>query len=289
MAHPSASISRLLGKPYWALMRAWYAMKRRYRKWRIGSTITAHIGPQYVRSRDAIEIDITYLCNLRCTNCNRSITQAAEKVHMPLEMIRQFVRDSIAQNKVWKHIRVLGGEPTLHPSFLDILEQLRSYRKFAPACKLEVATNGYGKRVAAIIGQIPADVAIVNSGKTGNLQASFGAFNMAPVDDPAYAQADYTNGCSIMRDCGMGLNPSGYYPCAVAGGIDRVLGSKSGRQQLPRDADDMLDLANDFCRLCGHFKEGHMIPLQLRTPLMAEPTSAAWVKIYVDWKALKQP
>lgn len=270
------------------LLGQWHRLKSRYRKFRIAEKTTRLLGPQYRRSRDSIEIDITYACNLRCMNCNRSITQAPEKTHMPLEMISEFVRDSISKNKRWRKIRILGGEPTLHPQFLEIIQELRSYRKFEPSCAIEVVSNGYGKAVKAVLKKIPTDVSIENSEKNGNVQPAFGPFNLAPVDDPAFRSANYTNGCSIMEECGMGLTPSGYYQCAIAGGIDRLIGKRLGRAALPDDNDDMLDLSRDLCRLCGHFRDGHMIPSQLRPPLLDEPISQTWVKIYEDWKQHKR-
>jgi len=53
--------------------------------------------------------------------------------------------------------------------------------------------------------------------------------------------------------CGMGVTPYSYYPCAVAGGIDRIFGFNLGRKTLSSD-DDMKDLLEHFCSFCGHFK-----------------------------------
>ena len=33
-------------------------------------------------------------------------------------------------------------------------------------------------------------------------------------------------GCRVIKDCGLGLTPSGYYMCAIAGGIDRIFDLK---------------------------------------------------------------
>ncbi len=52
----------------------------------------------------------------------------------------------------------------------------------------------------------------------------------------------------------MGLTPRGYYPCAIAGGIDRVLEFNLGYTQLPEASDDMVSSLNVFCQYCGHFK-----------------------------------
>lgn len=265
------------------LRRTWYGMSRRYRALRITPAATRLLGPQYVRSRDSIEIDITYVCNLRCNNCNRSITQAPEKTHMPVAMVEDFVRDSIARSKHWRVIRLLGGEPTLHPQFSLIIETLRRYRQFAPGCDIQVVSNGFGKAVQTVLNTLPDDITIENSNKDGQrAQPAFGPFNLAPVDDPAFRSADYVNGCSIMEGCGMGLTPTGYYQCAVAGGIDRLLGGKQGYPTLPSEDDDMPELARDLCRLCGHFRDGHMIPADLRPPLLDTPKSETWVRIYAD-------
>lgn len=272
------------------LRRLWYGVRRRYRTLRITPAATRLLGPQYVRSRDAIEIDITYVCNLRCNNCNRSITQAPEKTHMPVAMVEDFVRDSIARGKRWRVIRLLGGEPTLHPQFGTIIEALRRYRQFAPGCDIQVVSNGFGKAVQAVLKTIPGDVTIENSGKDGKrIQPAFGPFNLAPIDDPAFRSVDYVNGCSIMKECGMGLTPTGYYQCAVAGGIDRLLRGEQGYRSLPADDDDMQELSRNLCRLCGHFRDGHMVPADLRPPLLDTPRSETWDRIYTDWKKRRRP
>ena len=266
------------------LQRLEFALRAGWRRLRIRTGVTRLLGPQYVRSRDSIEIDITYACNLRCTNCNRSVTQAPEKAELGIDRIREFVDDSLNRGKRWRRIRLLGGEPTLHPQFFQIVELLLAYRAQVPECQIQVVSNGHGAHVRGRLARLPAGVEIENSGKHGNFQPSFGAFNLAPADDPGFRDADYTNGCSIMTDCGMGLGIGGYYPCAVAAGIDRVLGETGGRAALPRDEDDMADIARRLCRLCGHFREGHYIPEHLRKPLLETPMSDSWVRIYTDWR-----
>jgi len=87
-------------------------------KWlRVQSWVTWILGPEYYRNLSMIEIDITYACNLRCYNCNRSCTQAPTVERMTVDQIKKFVEESKASNLQWKRIRILGGEPTLHPDF----------------------------------------------------------------------------------------------------------------------------------------------------------------------------
>ncbi|MCA9518065.1 MAG: radical SAM protein, partial [Myxococcales bacterium] len=122
---------RIGGRWLW-LWRLWYRVRARWRHVRISRWMTGLLGPQYRRSRDMIEIDITYLCNLHCMNCNRSVTQAREAMHMPMEMITRFVDESLATGKRWRRIRVLGGEPTLHPQFEQVVSELVRYKASYP-------------------------------------------------------------------------------------------------------------------------------------------------------------
>jgi hypothetical protein len=226
-----------------------------YNFWRVKKPVTAILGPQYRRSRQYIEIDITYACNLNCYNCNRSCEQAPTGEHMTPAQIELFIKESIAADYRWKRIRLLGGEPTVHKQFFEILDLVRAYRdEHSPGTIIEVITNGHGDKVNRAIAKIPSDVVINNTSKETKVQPHFGSFNVAPEDVPDYEDADYRNGCWVIENCGMALGPNGYYVCAVAGGIDRIRGWDLGRRTLPVITDDMNDHLERFCGTCGHFK-----------------------------------
>jgi len=267
--------------------RWFYRCRAKWRHFRIGRMPTRLLGPQYKRSRDRIEIDITYACNLKCYNCNRSVRQAPERMHMSVEMIQEFVDSSISQKKVWKRIRVLGGEPTIHPEFQNIISELVRYRDAQPECLIEVVTNGHGDHVEKQLALLPKDIWVENSSKSSNIQPDFGPFNDAPLDDSRYEGKEFRNGCAIIEDCGMGLTPLGYYPCAVAGGIERITGKRFARDTLPNDDDSMEDALEASCRLCGRFRDGHYVPRNFRPELREERISTTWKKLYTDWKQSK--
>ncbi|MEZ4600757.1 MAG: radical SAM protein [Syntrophotaleaceae bacterium] len=266
----------------------WYGLRSRYRKCRVSKFLTEILGPQYRRSRNFIEIDITYLCNLHCLNCNRSASQAPQTLHISMKRIEDFVDESIACKHRWDRIRVLGGEPTLHPQFHEIIERLLRYHKWNPGCLIEVVTNGYGEKVRSVLALLPKDIWIENSRKTGQVQSTFGPFNLAPCDDPSFSGADYRNGCAIMEECGMGLTPMGYYPCAIAGGIDRIAGWGVGYNKLPASEDDMLELVDRCCTFCGRFQSGHFIPKNLRPNLLETKMSASWLNLYRNWEETRK-
>ena len=228
--------------------------RRTYRFVRIQKPITKLFGPNYARSRKFIEIDITYRCNLKCINCDRSCRQAPSNEQMTVEQIHKFVKESIGNNVKWERIRVMGGEPTLHPNIFEILNLMLEYKKNrSPDTCIQLVTNGSGKMVKGILSKVPKEIEIENSSKESKV-LPFYPFNMAPKDSIMYRYADYSSGCRITSVDGVALTLYGYYPCAAAGGIDRIFGFDYGKKKLPSYDDSMTDQLEVFCKLCGHFR-----------------------------------
>ena len=196
------------------------------------------------------------------------------------------MEESRRRGKVWRTIKVLGGEPTLHPELPAILRRLCSTA--APARmgrSIVLVTNGFGARSQEIIRSLPGEVIVdPTSLKESPVQPQFGAFNMAPADSSWFRFVSYRNACEIPRVCGIGLTPFGYYGCACAGGIDRVAGYDVGRKHLPEEADEMEDHFERFCPLCGRFTEGYFIPWNLKRALREERISPAWRKLYAAYE-----
>ncbi|WP_372680805.1 radical SAM protein [Desulfosarcina sp.] len=220
---------------------------------RAQACVAKRFGRQFHPSREYIEIDITYKCNLKCINCNRSCTQAPSDLEMPVADVAMFISQSVAKGIAWKRIRMLGGEPTLHSRIFDIVDLLINYRKrYNPSVNLVMGTNFFGDHVHRVLEKLPDAITLKSTLKRSRVNL-FKPFNVAPVDTRFNRFSDYTCGCRIIKTCGLGLTPSGYYMCAVAGGIDRIFGYHLGRKALPDDADTLSDQMSAFCRLCGHF------------------------------------
>jgi len=238
------------------------------------------INTRYKPNHSRIEIDITYACNLHCLNCNRSCTQAPTNEYMTVEQIDKFVQESIEKDRKWEKIRVMGGEPTLHPDLFDILKSLLSYKnKFSPKTRIIIVSNGFGPKVKKVLSKIPEGIEIENTQKISVVN-KFYSFNIAPVDLDQYKKTDFSRGCFVTAFCGIGLNRYGYYPCAAGGGIDRVAGFGIGRKELPACDDLMRDELQNLCRYCGLFKSDN-------TKINGEEMSSSWKEIYEKAKKEK--
>jgi len=263
----------------------WHNLWHLYRASKMGSLVH---GYEFPPNLNRIEIDITYDCRLRCLNCARSCSQAPDIAAMSINQIDKFVSESISQKVKWEKIGVLGGEPLLHPDLLEILDILLTYKEtYSPSSLIEITTSGYGTDVKSAISTVPKGVEINNTHKQDAYQDKFEPFNVAPRDQWKFCLSDFRNGCSTTKDCGLGLNIYGYYPCGPGGAIDRVMGFNIGLKHLPRSHDDIFPQMQQLCRFCGHFCSRHFIPKDQRDTIIGNPMSKSWKKSYAAFQKNK--
>ena len=147
------------------------------------------------KRNNVIAIDLTMECNNRCFNCEASCRQAPSNEIMTVDQIKKFVDEAIKLDYRWDAIKLRGGEPTLHPKILEIIEIFKKYKSFHKDCEITIVTNGMGKKVNDILSRMPDWVCIQNSyKKTGKYDyGSFKSYNIAPIDLFWYkAYKDYT-------------------------------------------------------------------------------------------------
>jgi len=233
----------------------------------------------YEPNKKILHIDIVSFCNLNCYNCNRAIEEAPSNEFMSLNQIKKFVKESLKEKKQWEKIVLVGGEPTLHPYFFEVLKEIKKYKDWNPGCRIRLDTNGYGKKVNEILKQIPSWIEIRNSKKTSNKQPHQ-SYNLAPIDFKKHKKANFSNGCIVTEKCGVGLTPRGFYPCGPGGTVDRVFGFNLGIKNLNKVTKKRLrKQMKTLCKYCGHFK-GPDLPKK-------EKISTSWKKAYNDYKKNK--
>ena len=242
---------------------------------------------KYSTSMDFIEIDVTFKCNLKCYNCDRSCRQAPEEISISIEQIHKFLGETLNNNHCWRRIRILGGEPYLHPEIDTILDILSEYKSENKDAVIEIVTNGYGQKINRGIKKTPSNIILNNTKKASQFNQKFEPFNIAPVDIGKYMPSDYNKACWITEECGIGLNPYGYYQCGVAGSIDRVFGFNIGLKKLPVDQKQLIPLKRRLCAYCGHFLNQKFISPEKRTPVIGEPKTKSWETAYLKYKKQK--
>ena len=170
---------------------------------------------------------------------------------------------------------------------------LKDYiEKYSPETILQVTSNGYSERTRAILQQLPTSSNVVLDGysfKDSPIVPYFTPFNLAPIDTVEFQDMNFSRGCWVTSYCGMGLNAYGYYPCAVAGSIDRVKGDDVGIKSLGDvTPEKMKDLLNRFCRYCGnmvdyHINNGDFIPRCEKEVFSKNKVSKSWESMYWNY------
>ena len=209
-----------------------------------------------------LELDITYVCGMGCRNCNRmtGIAPGRPEQNMTVSQVERLIQDSVRLQYPWTNWFLIGGEPTMHPDLDAIISRIAAYRDcHNRELNLTLATHGNGaktqKRLAELSVAFPF-LQFLNSHKTGNIHPDFVCPCVAPCDiDGEWSAHHHFEGCSVSGHCGISFNRRGFYPCAVAGAIDRIFGLN---QAIPELADvseaAMVERYQTFCRLCGYYR-----------------------------------
>ena len=209
-----------------------------------------------------LELDITYVCGLNCHNCNRmtGIAPGRPEQNVTVGQIDRLIEDSIRLQYPWKEWFLVGGEPTTHPDLDAIISRIADYRSgHNPELRSTLATHGHGdktqRRLAELATAFPF-LQFLNSRKTGPIQPDFVAPCIAPVDlDPEWAANHRYEGCSVSGHCGISMNYRGFYPCAVAGAINRIFKLNHAIVDLSDVSEvTMIEAYQTFCRLCGYYR-----------------------------------
>ena len=70
-----------------------------------------------LRDMNTIHVEITNACDLECSNCTRFVGHHRKPFFMDVETVEKALR---SLEGFRGNIGIMGGEPTIHPRFLDI-------------------------------------------------------------------------------------------------------------------------------------------------------------------------
>lgn len=236
-----------------------------------------------------VEIEICTACDLACFGCDR-MSDVTNAPNMALEQVSLFVDESIVLAWPWERIRVLGGEPTLHPRFMDIVKLLCAYRHLHnKEVFLQVLSNGQGKSAKFVDTLRDNGVDLHFEQKHPGVQPGwFRNTRIAPVDRDPDVGALEPCGIFDRRGCGIGLTRHGYFLDGAGASVARVAGLDIGVMHL-KDVTMavMMEQSKVLCRLCGHWnpKDGPEVTEQVSET--GHVTGAFWTKALADYNSGK--
>lgn len=219
------------------------------------------------------EIDITYRCNLTCKWCNRLCnTPFCKPIDMSLDMIKKYFTLMSEQVHPFSRIAILGGEPTLHPQFLEILNLASIILLPKLKVPILIISNGVSDYTRNILDEVKKIYYTVTT-SCSNCVTGFRI--LKPQKNLAqfcliYSKykAEYKHQsifrasidlispenfkrCWIRRDAGSGFTPYGIFPCAgPAVAISTIFNlSNVGLDHIPSEEEDIIQ-RYQICKYC---------------------------------------
>lgn len=92
------------------------------------------------KERFGVEYHLVDSCNLNCAGCSHYSSLINDKIVVPLDKIIKdltLLKDKVGNNLHW--LRLLGGEPLLHPNISECLKEIRI---LFPNIEISLITNG---------------------------------------------------------------------------------------------------------------------------------------------------
>lgn len=207
-----------------------------------------------------IQLEITYQCNLLCKHCNRhcnlTFLPYLKNAEMTEPQIDRFIGQVKENNVRLEQVRVLGGEPLLHPRVERFLFKLHRELMTSGFLKtMVIVTNGIISRHERLAGFMndPDIKPLLEQGKISfqvaweGKEHGFRGVFIAPVD-----MGMKWRECCVARVCGSLLNAYGYWPNGNCAAIARLfyLPNYAGMEFPTVFEDAWPTLENDLCRYC---------------------------------------
>lgn len=161
-----------------------------------------------------VELNITFRCTLACKGCNRLCDLGPLDGDMTLQQIELFVQKLRDEDKHCNRIKMVGGEPTVHPQFLEMCEVLSSAVTTGHVGKVVVNSNGTTQKKFEDV-SLPSGVFWKFS---PSRRKKHRPYLWSPRDLCLVSKGP----CKMPRVCGLSLDVKGWLPCSAAIAIARL-------------------------------------------------------------------
>lgn len=166
----------------------------------------------------SMELQILLACNWHCIACDQGSQfggfDFVKKGTMTMDQLGVFAGEMIENRAYLGRIRILGGEPTVHPKFQMMVEFLHHTLVPRHVGCIEVVTNGSHPERIARVAHLIRKARV--SGERQKAAAHVANFLHTP-ESLGYRGTV----CRAPWHCGFSLNFYGYFPCSSGAGIAR--------------------------------------------------------------------
>jgi len=200
-----------------------------------------------------IQIEVTNACNLKCSNCTRFIGHHKKPFIMGLDMIAKAI-DSLEGFP--GQVGIMGGEPTLHPQFIDICKLVKD--KIKDRRKRELWTNGFkwDEYEDIIYDTFDKDLVTYNDHKdeeVGEHQPLLVAAE--DVIDDRELMWRLIGNCWVQWRWAAAITTKGAFFCEVAAAADMLFDGPGGypveKNWWNKNPNEIFDQVKRYCTKCG--------------------------------------
>lgn len=237
---------------------------------------------------NSMELQILLACNWNCIACDQHSNMAflpfVKKATMNMRQIHAFIDEMVTKNAYLGRIRFVGGEPTLHPKFEEIVELMHeTLVQTGHVHALELVTNGSKPDIHNKMKKL---MRVRVSGE--KQKESSHVANLAATPNSLGYEGTM---CNAPWHCGFSLNYYGYFPCSSGAGLARLHDwMQYQRLELPMDGvkETWKDLQS-LCNFCYHgLKDEDKVRCGTSLHHLNRPSDETWRSLS-PWMNGKQP
>lgn len=200
-----------------------------------------------------IQIEVTNACNLECSNCTRFVGHYPKTFFMSLEMVKKAIE---SLEGFPGQIGLMGGEPTLHPKFPEIL---KLFRELIPnRRKRELWTNGlrWKQYKDIIYDTFDKDLVTYNDHKDEEVGVHqpllMAAEDIVPDRELMWR---LIGNCWVQWRWAASITPKGGFFCEVAAAHDMLFNGPGGypleKGWWNKNPNEFVDQVKRYCTKCS--------------------------------------
>jgi len=199
-----------------------------------------------------IQIEVTNACHIGCANCTRLIGHHRKPFFMDLDTVVKAI-DSLEGYP--GHIGLMGGEPALHPQFVEIC---KIYQKMIPdRRRREFWTSGYKWDEYKLIIEETFDYDLIAYNDHSSTDGKHQPLLVAAEDiiEDKELMWGLIDNCWVQNRWSASITPKGCFFCEVAAAFDHLFEGPGGypieRGWWKKTPKQFADQVQRYCPMCS--------------------------------------